>query len=226
MISLSEVHDGRLCIFERPQEKRIYALGADVAEGIETGDFSTVCILNNDYEQVASWHGHIAPDLFGKLIYHIGKFYNNATAAVEVNNHGLTTITKIRDMEYPNIYSRTVKEERLDKYTKKLGWHTNSKTKAQMLDEFVAFYRDKTIMLRDIALLKEMLSLTIESDGNVNLNGKDRVVSVCIAIQALKQAYADNLGAFNPNDAKPVYKTLEEKLEYFNKRRARETAFE
>lgn len=226
MTSMLQDRHGRFCVYDRPQERMIYVLGADVAEGLETGDHSAICVLDNNFKEVASWHGHIAPDLFGKIIYHVGKHFNNALAAIEVNNHGLTTVNKVRDMEYPNIYARTVKEERHDKYTQKLGWHTNVKTKALLLDDFIAAYRDKSLTVRDVNLLKEMLSLTIEADGSVVLNGKDRVVAMCLAIQAMKQVCSEGVGVYEPDKQKKTYKTLEEKLAYYDHKRVHESSFE
>ena len=176
-----------------PQRNNI-AIGSDVAEGLETGDYSTGFVISNSGEQIASYHDHIAPDRLGNELCKAGRYFNNALIAVESNNHGLTTITRIRDNEYPNIYRKMVKDELSDKYTEKLGWNTNVKTKTQMLDDFCAAYRDGTITIYDIDLLKEMLTLVIEAGGDVRLNGKDRVVAACIALQARKVNHHEGTG--------------------------------
>jgi len=157
----------------------------------------------------------LPPDLFGKYLCIAGKKYNRALLAPEINNHGHATLAKIRDLEYGNIYTRLKREERTENLTKKLGWQTNTKTKMKMLDDFVAAYRDKLIKINDIDLLKEMLTLTVEPDGNVNLNGKDRVVAMCISLQAIKQAQGEDFEAIQPA-IKPRFKNMEEKMEWLS----------
>lgn len=210
--------DGPLKVFSEPRDTINYAIGADVAEGLETGDFSSMCVMGLDYKIHATYFDHIAPDLFGRELCRVGGFYNNAILAPEVNNHGHTTLSKIKDLSYYKIYQREVKEEFKDKHTQKLGWQTNVKTKMLMLDEFVGAYRDNLVLIEDVELLKEMMTLTIESDGSVNLNGKDRVVAACIALQALKQVTGTVTEAFTPTKLMTKPKNLIQKHEWAQKK--------
>jgi hypothetical protein len=202
---------GQYKLFKRPNNARKYAVGADVAEGIEGGDYSTMAVLSKDYEQVMSFFGHTHPDLFGAEMIKAGKYFNDALLAPEVNNHGLTTLTHITNACYPMLYTRQVMDERTQQYTAKAGWQTNVRTKTLMLDEFIACYRDKSLKINDVELLQEMLTLAVDADGSVNLNGKDRVVSMCIAIQALKQVNEASLSAYDTT-GKKVFTKLEDYL--------------
>lgn len=214
---------GPLKIFKRPMHGARYANGADVAEGLETGDHSTMFLLDQSWIQVAAYHNHIHPDLFGSDMKSAGYLYNEALLAPEVNNHGLTTLTKILAPEpvtnrvYKHVYMRQVLDERTKEYTEKAGWQTNVKTKPMMLDAFIAAYRDGLVTINDVELLREMLTLTYEADGSVVLNGKDRVVSACIAIQAAKQIPSGSLGAHESGGEKIKFKSLEEMLNYTSK---------
>lgn len=216
---------GRLKIFEKPNSTLRYAIGVDVSEGLETGDFSSAFVINSEYKQMASWHGKLDPDLLGKDMVKLAKYFNDAILAVEINNHGHATAAAIKNVGYGNVYVREVKEERSDQYTKKIGWQTNTKTKTKMLDEFVALYRDNLIEIRDVNLLKEMMELIVEPDGNVLLGGKDRVVAACISCQAIKQA-GSTYKAYVPGKDEKKPRTLEEKLRYFARRSKRDTYFE
>lgn len=207
---------GRYKLFKSPEPGQAYAIGADVAEGLEEGDYSTMFVINKNNEQCMSFKGHLDPDLFGMELCKVGQFYNNAVIANEINNHGHATLASIKRADYPNIYSREVKEELSDLYTKKLGWLTNSKTKLHMLDEFVGAYRDGQISIKDKDLLREMMTLFVEPDGNVILNSKDLVVSACIALQALKQAVTGDFDAIVPNKVKKDPKTVQEVLDYYS----------
>lgn len=180
-------------IFKAPQEGKRYGIGGDVAEGLEDGDYSTQSVLNKSLEQVACYHDHTHPALFGAEMIHTGRYYNDALLAPEINNHGLTTLTCIADKNYPYLYMREVWDERTNALTKKAGWRTDVRTKPLMLDELIAAYNghgdynECPVKVNDVATLREMLSLKYEPDGSVNLNGKDRVVGLCIALQAIKQ---------------------------------------
>lgn len=184
---------GNFKIYWPPNPNEAYAIGADVAEGLETGDFSAATVIDRQYRVVATYHGHTDPDLFGQELCKLGEYYNKAVLAPEVNNHGHATIAKIKSLKYLNIYKREIKEETADKMTLKLGWQTNRKTKMKMLDDFAACYRDKVIQIPDIDLLRQMTEVTINETGDIALGGKDRVVAVCIAIQAIDQAPVGNL---------------------------------
>lgn len=224
--------DGPYRIFIPYQQGKIYAIGADVAEGLVTGDFSTMAIINRELEFVGSYFGHIAPDLFGYEMVKAGKCYSDpgeggikALLAMEINNHGHTVLSVVKN-EWSNIFTRQVKEERGDEFTHKLGWQTNIKTKMQMLDDFVAAYRDDTVKIFDIELLKEMLTISVGDDGNIELNGKDRVVAAAIALQAIKQVPFDQYEAVVPEKRPPRFKNLEEKLEWLTNRRNNESYFD
>lgn len=205
---------GAYKLFTKPKKDRRYAIGADVAEGIEGGDFSTMTALNKDLEQVMSYHGHLHPDKFGSEMIKAGRMFSNALLAPEVNNHGLTTLTHITNANYPFLYMRQVLDERTNDYTPKAGWQTNVKTKTLMLDEFVAAYRDGLVKVNDVELLQEMIKLSYNTDGSVNLNGKDRVVSICVALQATKQVSEVNLAAYDTTGNKKSYNTMKEYLQH------------
>jgi len=210
-------------IFKKPVEGVGYAIGADVALGLETGDFSTMSVINLDMEIVATYFGHTAPDIFGSEMVKLGSYYNKAVLAPEINGHGHAVMSKIKDLNYYNIYSREMNDEIADKETKKLGWLTSAKTKMKMLDEFVAAHRDDTIKIFDIELLQEMLTVFVDSDGDINLNGKDRVVSACVALQSTSQiVIPGQLKAFVPSESvsnRDITKmTIEEKLKFYKRR--------
>jgi len=182
-----ESSDGMLRIYEEPQEKGIYGIGADVAEGLEDGDADSAFVIDRKMRQVARFFGRIDPDQFGKELIKLGKYYNNALLAPELNNHGHAVLARLKNDGYINIYTREVYDELADRRVKKLAWLTTSKSKMHMLDEFKAAYRDGDITIKDVELFKEMKLLQIEEDGNVILNGKDLTVSACIAVQCIKQ---------------------------------------
>lgn len=199
-----------LKVYVVPQPNKHYSIGADVAEGLELGDFSSATVLDHEGNEVATFHGHIDADLFGRCLVELAKKYNNAVIVPEVNNMGHTTVQAIKDEQYFHVYMREVKDE-IDqsKITQKIGWRTTTASKQVMLNLLIAYYRDSEIFIRCVNTLTEMLNLTRGSNGEVDLGGKDRVVSKCLAIIGLSQIYEEGT-VTNPNKkAKTILETVD-----------------
>lgn len=186
--TLLELYIDGLEIYDIPKKGTAYAVGADVAEGLEHGDSSHAFIVDTNLNQVARWHGKIDPDLFGILLVALGKLYNNALLGPEINNMGYATLSAIKNANYWNVYERETKDTRTDEIKKQIGWRTTAANKLDMLGYLKSRHRDDEIVIRDEMLLKEMRGVTRDPKGDVTLNSKDRVVAACIALQVVKQA--------------------------------------
>ena len=140
---------------------------------------------------MAQWHGHVAPDQFGEILVALSKHYNHAKLAVERNNHGHTTLTKILEMEYDNIYVQSDEiRDGAGKKSGKVGWTTSVKTKFQVLDDFVADVRDGTHGICCEDTLREMRTFIVDDRGRYvaaeNCHD-DRVMSRAIAGEACRK---------------------------------------
>ena len=185
---------GMVKIWEKPKPGTKYVIGADVAEGLIQGDFTCCDVLKLPYgEQVAQIHGKIDPDTFGEILNFLGKYYNKALMGVEANNHGLTTITTLKRLNYANLYQR----EKLDsvgdgKKAKQAGWLTTKKSKYKIVDGLRSALRDGECGVNCKETLKEMGEFTIhEGDSGTCTYGAklgcfdDRVISMAIALEML-----------------------------------------
>jgi hypothetical protein len=132
-------------IYKKPRFGGRYCIGADVAEGIDGGDFSTAQVLDcGTGEFVATVRCHQAPDLYGQTLYGLGKEYSTATGeaaylAVEKNNHGLATLNVLeKRLRYPanRLHRppvRALRNPALDVPLPSPGWLTNSATRPELL---------------------------------------------------------------------------------------------
>lgn len=194
-----------LTVFKAPEKGKKYVIGADVAEGLEGGDSSSARIYMADtMEEVAFFHGKIDPDHFGEVLVELAKIYFEALLIPEVNNMGHTTLEAIKKRSYLKVYMREVKDE-IDqsKITLKMGWRTTVANKQSMLNKLIAAYRDGEIRIMDIDVLREMLALVRGENGQVELNGKDRIVGTCLSIMGLDQIY-ESATVFDPNKSHKV----------------------
>ena len=192
-INLSEVEfvptpDGYLEIWEMPDKtKGCYAIGADVAEGLEDGDFSVGEVLNRDTgAQAAEWHGHIDPDLFGEELVKLGTFYNKAWIGPEANNHGISTNKAIVKLRYNRLYRRErALDEKHAEPTDKLGWLTTSITRPIILDNMATAIREGNLIIKSRKLLNECLTFVKNTKGKPEAQSgchDDTVMATAIAL--------------------------------------------
>ncbi len=183
-------YDNLLRIYQHPQPGHSYVVGVDPAGGIMGADYTAVVILDKiNGEEVAFYRGIIPPDLLSYKLKEWGKTYNDAMIAVESNNHGLTTLTKLRDIEYYNIYYRRTFDAKFNSWTNKIGWLTNVKTKPLMIDEFNASLRKGEIIIRSQEILSECLTFQYTDTGKMEAAQgfhDDCIMAASIAWQAIK----------------------------------------
>lgn len=183
-----EKGDGPLQVWAPPNIEHRYVIGADVAEGLEHGDYSDASVLDrNTGELVAKWHGHTPPDMFGEVLHNLGTWYNVALIGVESNNHGISTITELRKrLRYPRLYRRHVVGEVQDRFTEKWGWPTNRQTKPLMIDALDKALRNEEIVVYDRDTIAELRTYVRDEKGQLHGSPHDdRVMSLAIAVQML-----------------------------------------
>lgn len=186
-----EPERGFLEVLEWPQPYVSYVVGADVAQGYDYGDFSSAHVIRVDTEQVvATWHGHIDPDLFGLETCRLGAFYNMAMLGTEVNNHGLTTIKAQQRLGYPNLYARTLQTNKYgDTATQEIGFFTSAVTKPRIIDELAAAVRDHTLGLFHRQTITEMTQYVRDEKGKMGGSPfDDRVMSLAITYMLIPHA--------------------------------------
>lgn len=173
-------------VWEHPDPDHVYVIGADVAEGLQHGDFSSATVIDrNTHEVVASYHGRVAPDVFASDLDLLGRYYNVALLAVESNNHGLATLTELRrHKRYPWLFVRWQIDRRSNQKMEHLGWRTDRKSKPLMLDQLSKAVRLGEVGLKDGDLLEEMRSFIVWPNGDLGAEEgcfDDRVISAAIA---------------------------------------------
>lgn len=189
-----EDHTGPLKVWQMPHHGTHYVIGADVAQGLTHGDYSSAHVVNGKTgELVAHWHGHIDPDEFGVELSRLGHFYMSALVGVEVNNHGLTTCKSLQRTSYPRIYWRRRYTARNEKSTDEIGWLTTSVTKPLLLDELAAALRDGSLLVRDEATRQELMTYVRGDNGRTfGSPHDDRVMSLGITVQMMKHAFSSD----------------------------------
>lgn len=146
-----------------------YYIGADIAMGGGKGDYSVAQVLDSKRRQVAVWRSNFYnPDYFASVLYHLGRFYNDAMIVPENNAHGLLTVTRLaKDLAYPNVYMTTALDTITDKESISLGFRTTVKSKPLIIDQLRASVRDAALELNDKITIKEMLTYIVTESGSM-----------------------------------------------------------
>lgn len=177
-----------LKIFEMPLPGHEYVIGGDVAEGLKNGDYSVAEVVDIvTMKTVARWRGKCDPDRFGEILGALGALYNYALIGVEVNNHGLTTVQKLRDTFYTNLYKRDRGyDEDFEEPTSNLGWKTDVRTKRLAIDDLIRVIREELNEDKDIVFVEEAFAFVRDERGRMNAEEgehDDTVMAKAIAFQ-------------------------------------------
>lgn len=162
--------NGRFTVWEPPQKGASYVIGADVAEGVVNGNFSAAGVLkrgtpDSPPEQVAAWHGRIAPEDFGEVLAKIGAWYSSgprglkALLAVERNNHGHSTLNTLRrQVGYRPIYKHKRYNQKTRMTKRFVGWPTDPVERPMMLDAVRHALRHQTVIFADLRFIEECMN--------------------------------------------------------------------
>ena len=191
---------GPFRMWHEPDPEEVYVVGADVAEGLSYGDYSSAHVISASTGMVvAHWHGHIEPDLFGALLAELGWWYNSALVGVENNNHGLTTLKSMQRYGYSNIYKHRRLAQVRTPSTDVLGWRTSSTSKPLMIDELGAALRDGELAVLCEFTVGELRTFVRKQNGKMSGSPHDdRVISLAIANQMLKYVWLPEYDAGQP----------------------------
>jgi hypothetical protein len=188
--------DGYLKIYKSPMRGHRYVIAADSSDGFVGGDPAAAQVLDvTTWEQAAVLHGNIPPDIFGTKLFALGAFYNWALIAPEVNNQGLVTTLKLRDLHYPAHLIAHHEKVNFDittgerKIYDELGWATSAKTKPLIISDLQEALREILLVLHDADTLAELNHYSVLPDGTWGGAGgyhDDRVMSLAIGVHFAK----------------------------------------
>lgn len=193
-ISAQEVTDTEqkkhtpLKIWDFPEPYEEYVIGGDVAEGLVEGDYSVADVIRKrDMKTVARYRGHPDPDQFGTILEQLGRYYNYALIGVEINNHGLTTVQRLRNLFYRNLYRRERgMDEVFETMTSSFGWKTDIRTKPLSIDYLAEAIREGYVVDHDLVFVEEAFSYVRDDRGKTNAevgSHDDTIMAKAIALQ-------------------------------------------
>jgi len=155
---------GPVTIFRRPEPGHAYVIGADSAMGLEGGRHSKSAaeVLDMDtLEQVAEFDAPLAPHAFAKQLALLGKVYNMALLAPEIQSSGggggrELLVYLQQNWGYYHLH-RWIRVDRITKGQAVMyGWETNSATRPRMLSRLREHVQEQTMTLHSRSLLTQL----------------------------------------------------------------------
>lgn len=150
-----------------------YCMSADIAEGLEQGDFNSYSVLDRiDNEVIATTHNklkvHEAADELAKM----GVYYKYCYIAPERNGLGLSVVEQLRRI-YPYIYHKDVLTKGYPEKTDKMGWETFENTKRVIIGNLQKLISENGFVDLDEGFWKECLTF-VNDDGKLEAQDKSR----------------------------------------------------
>lgn len=173
-----------------------YVVSVDIGGRSRNSDYTVMTVIDRflmmkEYggkpAVVARWRGHIRYDQLAWKAAQLAHFYGDAKLVIEKNTadtrkgkieeegeHSGSVIDEIADY-YPNMYIRHTEVDKVtQKVTNTYGFHTNTVTKEQVIDNYIAYVEDALYTEPDKQCYDELLIYERKEDGTLgNVDGKN-----------------------------------------------------
>lgn len=147
---------GFIRIYKQPEKGVPYVLGADTAG--DGSDYNVAQVLDNRTgEQVAVLRRAMDEDIFTKQVYCLGRWYNNALVAPEIN-FSTYPVRELQRLRYPNLFVRDSIDLYTKAVTKTFGFRTDTKSRPVIIAELIKVVREHTELINDLTTISEMLT--------------------------------------------------------------------
>ena len=124
-----------LIVWAPPMDGRHYVIAGDSSAGNVGSDPSSIFVIDMiTGEMMCEFHGVIKPHQTGILMDSLGRIYNIAMSAPEVNNQcGMSTLQQIQRLFYPKVYQERKLDNIKERLSNKAGWYTGPVTRPMAL---------------------------------------------------------------------------------------------
>ena len=173
-------------VWNYPLKEKKYVISADVSRG-DANDYSTFHVIDTEASAiVAEYQGKLPPDRFAQLLAEAGRRYNEALLCPENNSYGYAVIMKLNELDYRNLYFQNEKDRYNylygDRNIAKIGFQTNSKTRAQILTKLEEVLRTKQVKIRSSRLYEELKTFVWKNGKAQAMKGQNDDLIMALAI--------------------------------------------
>ena len=192
-LRFAEDHQGLLWVWDLPERfddikvTDRYLVVVDIGGRGAKADWSVICVFDRYWMMeddkpsvVAQWYGHIDMDLLAWKAAQIAKFYDDALLVIESNtletkdrdrvleggDQSEFILNEIRRAYGDRLYARKQSAEDIQKgLPRKYGFHTNVKTKPEIISTLIECVREHLYVERDERCLDEFITYERKQNG-------------------------------------------------------------
>ena len=184
-----------LWIWKEPVVGHKYIMGVDVSRG-DSEDFSSIQIIDFDErEQVLEYVGKIPPDTLAEIAYKWGMMYNSFVVVDITGGMGITTVRKMQELGYKNMYIDGVDTTNIWSYNPKAvdkipGINFNNK-RVQIIASFEEWVRHK-FKIKSVRLYNEMNTFVYINGRPDHQKGQhdDLIMGISMAIYVGESSFS------------------------------------
>lgn len=187
---------GWIKVWRKPEDGHSYVVGVDTAAGVKGGDYACGQVLDMaTLEQVATVHGYIESWEMARQLAQLGKWYNRALIAVELQANGRSVQDYlIRVYQYPHLHPWRGRQDSIVPTSPKLyGWETNVQTRPLLIDAGRRAINAGLAVIHDRGTLDEINHFSRSDTGKyeAEVGHDDRVMALLIALRSREENYPD-----------------------------------
>ena len=170
---------GALRVWKKPEKGRLYAVGADCAQGLDVSpgdgqadpDYSVGQVVDRDTgEQVAVLRARMMPGETGRYMARVCRWYNMAQCCGERNpgGGGVSMLEAMLNADYPSslLYHRSVTPDQ-DPQVRgdRIGWDTSGVSRPMLIGYLDEAIRQEALAVHDPLTQQELLTFVQKPNG-------------------------------------------------------------
>jgi hypothetical protein len=159
-VEVIKVDNGDWAVLQDPQPDDRYAIGVDVAAGVNR-DYSVIFVISKmTYQPVLIYRSNkVNPVSLAEIIMDVSGNYNDALTLIESNNYGNVVINELRHQGFRRFW---LTEDGKD-------WTTTLKSKTLMFENLKTLIREGYIYNIDNITFGEIRSLQVNEKGHIQI---------------------------------------------------------
>lgn len=186
--------EGYFIVYEQFSSKDTYAMGVDVVEGIEDGDYAFVTVLNRRSKNVVGvYWSQVDEILLAKVIKLISDYFSPEPLSedapwcgIETNGPGLATFDICVAMGVVNLFMAPRYDVSKGGVSYKKGWRTDTTSRNELIGGLKNYLIDRAGKINSQRIVGELLTMVHSKTGKPQAKSgchDDAVMSFGIAIQ-------------------------------------------
>jgi phage terminase large subunit len=206
---------GNLIIWKTPVRGNVetrphrYVVAVDASSG-RGADYTALQVLDVEtFEQAAEMQVKLPPEQIAEIAYRLGRIYNDALIVCEITGGwGFAVDEKLRrELKYPRPYTRSAMDRLSKKWTDKVGFDTNKRTRPLLLSALEEALRERELGMYSSRCHAELASFVIGDNGRGEARQgahDDLVLALAMAVYICQQQ-PKQLRQLKPDPPRPQF---------------------